>query len=129
MSTEIPTDLQYTRDHEWIRIEGDTATVGVTHHAQSALGDVVFVELLEVGAKLEASDPFGTIESVKAVSEAYMPVGGEVIEVNDTLIDDPELINTEPYGDGWLIKVRVAAGAAALMSADAYEKYVDEIKH
>jgi len=129
MSTEIPTDLQYTRDHEWIRIEGDTATVGVTHHAQSALGDVVFVELLEVGAKLEASEPFGTIESVKAVSEAYMPVGGEVIEVNDTLIDDPELINTEPYGDGWLIKVRVAAGAAALMSADAYEKYVDEIKH
>lgn len=129
MSTEIPTDLQYTRDHEWIRIEGDTATVGVTHHAQRELGDVVFVELPEVGAKFEASEPFGTIESVKAVSEAYMPVGGEVIEVNNTLIDDPELINTEPYDAGWLIKIRVAPGAAALMSADAYEKYVDEIKH
>src|SRR5436853_7098695 len=101
MSTEIPTDLQYTKDHEWIRIEGDTATVGITHHAQSALGDVVFVELLEVGAKLEASDPFGTIESVKAVSEAYMPVGGEVIAVNDALVGEPELINTDPYVNGW----------------------------
>jgi glycine cleavage system H protein len=129
MAFKTPTDLQYTRSHEWIRIEGDTATVGITDYAQDALGDVVYVELPDVGASFEAGATFGAVESVKAASDLYLPVAGEILEVNSALIDQPEVLNSDPYGEGWMLKIRVAPGVGALMSAGAYEKYVDEIKH
>jgi glycine cleavage system H protein len=129
MAFKTPSDLQYTRSHEWIRIEGDTATVGITDYAQDALGDVVYVELPEVGANLEAGATFGAVESVKAASDLYLPVAGEVLEVNGALLDQPEVLNSDPYGEGWMLKIRVAPGVGALMSAESYEKYVDEIKH
>jgi glycine cleavage system H protein len=129
MAFKTPSDLQYTRSHEWIRIEGDQATVGITDYAQDALGDVVYVELPDVGASLEAGATFGAVESVKAASDLFLPVAGEVLEVNSALIDQPEVLNSDPYGAGWMLKIRVAPGVGALMSAEAYEKYVDEIKH
>jgi glycine cleavage system H protein len=118
-------DLQYTRTHEWVRREGDTATVGITDHAQDELGDVVFVELPEEGATFGAGDAFGTIESVKAVSDLYAPVGGEVVEVNSALDDVPEKVNEDPYGDGWIIRLRVS-GEGDLLSAEEYEKVLEE---
>ncbi len=129
MAFKTPADLQYTRSHEWIRIEGDAATVGITDYAQDALGDVVYVELPEVGASFEAGATFGAVESVKAASDLYLPVAGEILAVNSALIDRPETLNTDPYGEAWMLKIRVAPGVGALMSARAYEKYVDEIKH
>jgi glycine cleavage system H protein len=129
MAFKTPADLQYTRSHEWIRIEGDEATVGITDYAQDALGDVVYVELPEVGASFEAGATFGAVESVKAASNLYLPVAGEVLAANSALIDRPEILNSDPYGEGWMLKIRVAPGVGALMSAGAYEKYVDEIKH
>ncbi|HSK84310.1 MAG TPA: glycine cleavage system protein GcvH, partial [Rubrobacter sp.] len=102
----IPEDLQYTKSHEWVLIEGDTATIGITDHAQDELGDVVFVELPDEGATFDAGESFGTVESVKAVSDLYAPVGGEVVEVNSTLEDAPENINEDPYGEGWIVKLR-----------------------
>ena len=129
MAFKTPTDLQYTRSHEWIRIEGDEATVGITDYAQDALGDVVYVELPEVGASFEAGATFGAVESVKAASDLYLPVAGEVLAINSALVDQPEILNSDPYGAGWMLKIRVAPGVGALMSAGAYEKYVDEIKH
>jgi glycine cleavage system H protein len=129
MSFKTPADLQYTRSHEWIRIEGDEATVGITDYAQDALGDVVYVELPEVGASFEAGATFGAVESVKAASDLYLPVAGEVLAINNALVDQPEVLNSDPYGEGWMLKIRVAPGVGALMSAAAYEKYVDEIKH
>ncbi|HEU4327177.1 MAG TPA: glycine cleavage system protein GcvH [Roseiflexaceae bacterium] len=126
----VPTDLQYTRSHEWIRIEGDVAVVGITEHAQRELGDVVFVELPEVGRTFEAEDAFGTVESVKAVSELFAPVAGSVTAVNQELEASPELINQDPYGDGWMIQIRLAQGAVgALMSAEAYAAFVAELEH
>ena len=129
MAFKTPAELQYTKSHEWIRIEGDSATIGISDYAQDSLGDVVFVELPDVGVSYEAGAPFGAIESVKAASDVYLPVGGEVIEVNAPLLDQPELLNSDPYGEGWLVKIKLAEGVGALMSAEAYEKYVDEIKH
>jgi glycine cleavage system H protein len=129
MAFKTPADLQYARSHEWIRIEGDEATVGITDYAQDALGDVVYVELPEVGASFEAGATFGTVESVKAASDLYLPVAGEVLAVNSALVDQPEILNSDPYGEGWMLKIRVAPGVGALMSAGAYEKHVDEIKH
>jgi glycine cleavage system H protein len=129
MSFKTPAELQFTKSHEWIKIEGDSATVGISDYAQDALGDVVYVELPDVGASYAAGQPFGAVESVKAASDLYLPVGGEVTEVNTPLLDQPELLNSDPYGDGWLIKIKLAQGVGALMSAEAYEKYVDEIKH
>ena len=129
MSFKTPAELQYTKSHEWIKIEGDGATVGISDYAQDSLGDVVYVELPDVGASYAAGQPFGAVESVKAASDLYLPVGGEVIEVNTPLLDQPELLNSDPYGDGWLVKIKLAPGVGALMSAEAYEKYVDEIKH
>ena len=129
MSFKTPAELQYTKTHEWIKIEGDTATVGISDYAQDSLGDVVYVELPELGATYEAGQPFGAVESVKAASDLYLPVGGQVTEVNEPLLNTPELLNSDPYGDGWLIKIKLAEGIGALMSAEAYEKYVDEIKH
>ena len=121
----IPEELQYTRSHEWVRTEGDTATIGITDHAQDELGDIVFVELPETGATFDAGDSFGTVESVKAVSDLYTPVGGEVVEVNEALNDSPEKINEDPYGEGWIVKIQVS-GEADLLSASDYEQILEE---
>lgn len=130
MAFSTPGDLQYTKSHEWVRIEGDEATIGVTDYAQDALGDVVYVELKDVGDALTAGETFGAVESVKAASDLYMPIDGEIIAINDTAIETPELLNTAYYSEGWLIKIRIAPGAVgALMGAEAYAKHVDEVKH
>ncbi|HEX5911849.1 MAG TPA: glycine cleavage system protein GcvH [Rubrobacter sp.] len=121
----IPEDLQYTKSHEWVRIEGDTATIGITDHAQDELGDVVFVELPDEGATFDAGESFGTVESVKAVSDLYAPVGGEVVEVNSALEDAPENINEDPYGEGWIVKLRTTDDPD-LLSPEEYEKVVEE---
>jgi glycine cleavage system H protein len=121
----VPEELEYTRTHEWVKREGDIATVGITDHAQDELGDVVFIELPEEGASFGAGDSFGTIESVKAVSDLYTPVGGEVVGVNETLNDSPERVNEDPYGGGWMIRLRVS-GEGELLSADEYEKLLEE---
>jgi glycine cleavage system H protein len=121
----IPEDLQYTNSHEWVRIEGDTATIGITDHAQDELGDVVFIELPGVGDIFDAGESFGTVESVKAVSDLYAPVGGEVVEVNTSLEDAPEKINEDPYGEGWMVKLRTS-DEADLLSPEEYEKVVEE---
>ena len=121
----MPEDLQYTKSHEWVRIEGDTATIGITDHAQDELGDVVFVELPDEGATFDAGESFGTVESVKAVSDLYAPVGGEVVEVNSSLEDAPEKINDDPYGEGWIVKLRTT-DEADLLSPEEYEKVVEE---
>jgi glycine cleavage system H protein len=127
-----PQDCRYTKDHEWVKVAGDRGTVGITDYAQKQLGDVVFVELPDAGTKVEAGKRFGTVESVKAVSELYAPVSGDVIEVNKQLTQPaqgaptPELINTDPYGKGWMLVVKLADPKAvdALMDAAAYQKYV-----
>lgn len=120
----VPEELQYTRSHEWVRMEEGVATVGITDHAQEELGDVVYVELPEAGATVEAGESFGNIESVKAVSDLYAPVGGEVVEVNEALGDAPEKVNEDPYGGGWLVKIRVS-GEGELLSAEEYEQAVE----
>ena len=122
----VPEELQYTKSHEWIRTEDDTATIGITDHAQEELGDIVYIELPEQGATFEAGDSFGTVESVKAVSDLYTPVGGEVVEVNEALGDSPEKINEDPYGEGWILKVRVSDEGAGLLSASEYEQFLEE---
>ncbi|MFM9589144.1 glycine cleavage system protein GcvH [Streptomyces scabiei] len=124
--TSVPADLKYTDDHEWIRIEtGGIVAVGITDHAQKNLGDIVFFELPEVGRKVEAGDPVGTVESVKAASEIYCPVNGEILHVNDEVTDDPTLANSEPY-DAWLFKIRTdgKAHSNGLLDSQAYEKLV-----
>ena len=127
--SNIPADLRYTKEHEYIRTTDDAAIVaiGITDFAQGELGDIVYVELPKVGATYGSHDVFGTVEAVKAVSELYMPVAGEVVEINGRLDGEPALINTDPYGDGWMIKVRMAPGGDAdLMSADAYKTQLGE---
>jgi len=126
-----PDHLRYTKDHEWIAREGDIGTVGVSFFAQKELGDVVFVELPDLGRKLSQGEELGTIESVKAVSEIYSPVAGEVIEVNTALRDQPETINADPYGSGWILKLRLTrpADLDALMDAQAYRGYVEKGGH
>ena len=121
----IPEDLSYSKDHEWIRVSGDAATVGITDHAQNQLGDVVYVELPKVGDKFELSEPFGSVESVKAVSEIYMPVSGTVTEVNAALNEAPEKVNEDPYGAGWMIVVKMddSSQVDSLLSAIEYEDY------
>ena len=121
-----PSDFRYTKDHEWVKVEGAVATVGITEYAQEQLGDVVFAELPKVGAKLNAGQSFGTVESVKAVSEIFMPVSGEISEVNSTLADTPENINKDPQGSAWLVKIKMsdASEVSKLMDAKAYEGYV-----
>ena len=118
----IPTDLRYTADHEWIKLEGDVATVGVTDYAQGELGDIVFVEVETEGEELDAEEVFGTIEAVKTVSDLFLPVAGEILEFNSALEDDPSLINNDPYGDGWIIKVKVSdtTDIDALMDSKEY---------
>ncbi|KFA93775.1 glycine cleavage system protein GcvH [Archangium violaceum] len=123
-----PSDLKYTKDHEWVRVNGNTAVVGITDHAQMQLGDVVYVELPKVGDTFEASDPFGSIESVKAVSEAFAPLSGKVTKVNEEMDSSPELVNEEPYGDGWLIELELSNSKEldGLLSASQYEEYLKE---
>ena len=121
----VPEELQYTKSHEWVRTEGDTVTIGITDHAQEELGDIVYVELPEEGATFDAGDSFGTLESVKAVSDLYAPVGGEAVEVNEALNDSPEKINEDPYGDGWIVKLRLS-DEGDLLSASDYEKLLEE---
>ena len=118
----VPTDLRYTKDHEWVRVEGDEATVGITEYAAGQLGDIVFVELPEVGGQLTQFGTFGVVESVKAVSDLYAPVSGTVVEVNEALRDAPELLNSDPFGGGWIARVELADASEldALMDADAY---------
>lgn len=125
---ETPEDLSYTKDHEWLRVKGNEATVGITDHAQKQLGDVVYVELPKVGDKFEASEPFGSVESVKAVSEIYMPVSGSVVEVNESLNDSPEQVNEDPYGDGWMIRIRIdnPSQVDALLTSIEYDDYIKE---
>ena len=119
----VPSDLYYTADHEWVKIDGDVAIVGVTDYAQGELGDIVFVEVETEGETLDAEEVFGTIEAVKTVSDLILPISGEVIEFNETLEDDPSLINNDPFGAGWIIKVRVSnpSDVEGLMDASAYE--------
>jgi glycine cleavage system H protein len=121
----VPEELSYTKTHEWARREDGIATVGITDNAQDELGDVVFVELPEEGASFGAGEAFGTIESVKAVSDLYAPVGGEVVEVNQTLNDSPERVNEDPYGGGWMIRLRVS-DEGNLLSAEEYQRVLEE---
>lgn len=123
----FPENVKYTAEHEWIRVEGDVAYVGITDYAQDQLGDIVFIDIQSEGETLEAGDTFGTIEVVKTISDIFMPVAGEVIEQNEALADQPELVNTDPYGEGWLIKVKPAADAnfEALLDAEAYKKLIN----
>jgi glycine cleavage system H protein len=123
-----PTDCRYTKEHEWIKVAGATATVGITDYAQHELGDVVFVELPKIGAKITAGQPFGTVESVKAVSEIYAPASGEVTEANTVLGNEPEKINQDPHGAAWLIKIKLSnpSEVNSLMDAAAYQAYIAE---
>jgi glycine cleavage system H protein len=123
-----PEDSRYAKSHEYVHIEGDIGTIGITDYAQKELGDVVFVELPKAGTQLEQGDELGSIESVKAVSELFAPVSGEVVEVNEALSEKPELVNTDPYGDGWMVKVRVSTPEEAdeLMDAEEYEEYIEK---
>ncbi len=127
----VPEGLKYTREHEWIRVEGDRGQVGITHYAQEQLGDVVFVELPKVGRQLKAMEVFGVVESVKAVSDLFCPVAGQVLEANAALEKQPELVNSDPYGQGWILVVKVAnpKDLNALMDAKAYEAFLAEGKH
>jgi glycine cleavage system H protein len=122
-----PEDSRYAKSHEYVHLEGNIGTIGITEYAQKELGDVVFVELPQVGSQLEHADELGSIESVKAVSELFAPVSGEVIEVNELLRDKPELVNTDPYGDGWMIRIRLSTPEEfdELMTAEEYEEYTE----
>jgi glycine cleavage system H protein len=122
----VPTDLRYTQDHEWVRLDGSEATVGITQYAADQLGDIVFVELPDVGRELVGAKPFGVVESVKAVSDLYAPVAGEVIAINDALAGSPELVNSDPYGEGWMVRITVTDPDEVedLLDADAYDALV-----
>lgn len=122
----IPAELKYTKDHEWIKIEGNVATVGITDFAQGELGDIVYVEVETVDETLDQEEVFGTVEAVKTVSDLFLPLSGEITDFNDKLEDDPELVNTDPYGDGWMIKMTIADDSQldGLLSAEAYKELV-----
>lgn len=123
---KFPEELKYTEDHEWVRLEGDTATVGITDHAQHELGDIVYIDIATVGESLAKSEVFGSVEAVKTVSDLFLPVTGEVLEVNPALDGTPEAVNNDPYGDGWIIKMKVsdASELDSLMSAEDYKTFV-----
>jgi len=122
----IPSELKYTKDHEWIKIDGDVATVGITDFAQSELGDIVYVDIETVGEELDQEEVFGTVEAVKTVSDLFLPLTGEIIEFNETLEDDPELVNNDPYGDGWMVKIKISDTAQidGLLTADGYKEVI-----
>lgn len=123
----IPADLKYTKEHEWIKVDGDVATVGITDFAQGELGDIVYVEVETEGETLDAEEVFGTVEAVKTVSDLFMPISGEVLEFNEALEADPELVNSDPYGEGWMVKVKVADPSQldGLLSADEYKSVIE----
>ena len=122
----VPAELKYTKEHEWIRVEGEEAVVGITDYAQSQLGDIVFVECETVGDALEAGETFGTVEAVKTVSDLYLPVAGEVLEFNEELEGEPELVNKDPYGKGWIVKIKISdvTELDGLLNADAYKAII-----
>ena len=122
----VPIELLYNRSHEWARVEGDTVVVGITHYAQDQLGEVVYVELPEVGTGVDAGDELGTLESVKAVSEFLSPAAGEVIEINERLEEEPNLVNDDPYGDGWLVKISGSTEGEDLLDAAGYQEFLEE---
>ena len=126
-----PQDLRYTKEHEWVRLDGDVAVVGITAYAQEQLGDVVYVDLPEVGASLKQMESFGAVDSVKTASDLYAPLSGEVIEVNDALKAAPELVNNEPYGEGWMLKVKASdrAEVGKLLDAAGYEQFLSTLDH
>jgi glycine cleavage system H protein len=126
----VPEGLYYSKDHEWLRVEGETGTVGITDHAQHSLGDVVYVELPKAGESFAAHDTFGSVESVKAVSELFLPVAGEVTEVNESLTDEPEKVNNDPYGEGWMLRIRLSnrGEVDSLLSAAEYEDYIGSLE-
>jgi glycine cleavage system H protein len=126
----VPEGLYYSKDHEWLKVEGETGTVGITDHAQHSLGDVVYVELPKKGETFAAHDTFGSVESVKAVSELFLPVAGEITEVNESLADEPEKVNSDPYGDGWMLRVKLSnrGEVDSLLSAAEYEDYVGSLE-
>ena len=126
--SEVPEELRYTKEHEWIRVEGDSVVIGVTDYAQNALTDVVWVELPEMGAVVGSMDSFASVESVKSVSEIYAPISGEVIEINESLEDSPELINEDPYGEGWICKISISDNSelASLLDGTAYRGLIEE---
>jgi glycine cleavage system H protein len=128
---DAPADLKYSKEHEWARVEGDIATIGITDFAQNQLGDVVYVELPNVGVQVKLMAPFGVVESVKTASDLFAPVSGEVIEINGALADKPELVNTSPYDEAWMIKVRLAnpADVGELMNAEDYQRLTAEEAH
>ena len=123
-----PEDNRYAKSHEYVHVEGNTGTIGITEYAQKELGDVVFVELPQAGAQLDAADELGSIESVKAVSELFSPVSGEVVEINEALADNPALVNTDPWGDGWMVRIRVTDPTEVdeLMTAEEYDEYIEK---
>ena len=123
---KIPEDLKYTKDHEWVRVEGNVATVGVTDFAQSELGDIVFVEIETLDEELEKEEVFGSVEAVKTVSDLFMPIGGTVIEINENIESSPELVNSDPYGEGWMIKIEInqASDIENLLTAEAYSNLI-----
>ncbi|WP_047548186.1 glycine cleavage system protein GcvH [Psychroserpens sp. Hel_I_66] len=123
----IPSNLKYTKDHEWVKIEGDTATIGITDFAQAELGDIVYVEVESVDETLDIEEVFGTVEAVKTVSDLFLPLSGEIVEFNESLEDDPEKVNTDPYGDGWMIKVKFSDASEIdnLLSADDYKALIN----
>ena len=122
----IPAELKYTKDHEWVKLEGDVATIGITDFAQGELGDIVYVEVETIGETLDAEEVFGTVEAVKTVSDLFMPIAGEVLELNEAIEDAPETVNEDPYGAGWMIKVKVSDTSAfdSLLSADEYQSLI-----
>lgn len=122
----FPADLKYTKDHEWIKVDGDIATVGITEFAQKELGDIVYVEIETEGENLSEGDVFGTIEAVKTVSDLFMPMAGEVTEINSGLEDNPEIVNSDPYGDGWMIQIKFDGSMDDLLSAEAYQELLGE---
>lgn len=128
--SDLPGDLLFSEEHEWLRREDDgSVTIGITDHAQSALGDLVYVELPEVGADVDAGGDMAVVESVKAASDVYAPIGGNIVAVNESLADDPETINTDPYGDGWILRMQPSESIdeSSLMSPDDYQKFLDEL--
>ena len=126
MSSPIPKELKYTEDHEWVKVDGDTATVGITDHAQSELGDIIFIEFPEINDLIDRMEPFGTIEAVKTVADLFAPLNGKIVEINEALEDSPELVNSDPYGKGWIVKVSVDKldQLNDLLSSESYENHI-----
>lgn len=122
----LPQDLKYTKEHEWLKVDGETAIIGITEHAQSELGDIIFIEFPNMDQKIEKNEPFGTIEAVKTVADLFAPVSGKVIEINETLEDNPEFVNSDPYVNGWIVKVSISdtSELEELMSADKYGELI-----